>query len=88
MPPVENLTPGAYTPGMNLNVSHFLSEESMSEPRILIYHEWLMNGIIATASLIGFGVFFKIMNPIPMPFMSFQKSIVDLNPFSTALCLS
>ena len=42
MPPVENLTPGAYTPGMNLNVSHFLSEESMSEPRILIYYEWLL----------------------------------------------
>ena len=42
MPPVENLTPGASSSGMNLNVSHFLNEESMSEPRILIYHEWLL----------------------------------------------
>ena len=42
MPPVENLTPGAFGSGMNLNVSHFLSEESMSEPRVLIYHEWLL----------------------------------------------
>ena len=41
----------------------------------------LMNGI-------GFGVFFKNMNPIQMPFMSFQKCIVDRNPLSTALCLS
>ena len=40
MPPVQDLPPGAsnYT----LNVSHFLNEESMSEPRILIYHEWLL----------------------------------------------
>ena len=42
MPPVENLTPGASSSGMNLNVSHFLNEESMSEPRTLIYHEWLL----------------------------------------------
>ena len=40
MPPVQDLTPGAS--GHNLNVSHFLSEESMSEPRILIYREWLL----------------------------------------------
>ena len=40
MPPVQDLTPGAS--GHNLNVSHFLSEESMSEPRILIYRERLL----------------------------------------------
>ena len=40
IPPVQDLTPGAS--GQDLNVTHFLSEESMSEPRILIYHEWLL----------------------------------------------
>ena len=89
MPPVENLTPGASSSGMNLNVSHFLNEESMSEPRILIYHEWLLAHEWHHCHCISdraFGVFYRIMNRIQMLFMSFQKSIVDLNPLSTALC--
>ena len=40
MPPVQNLVPGAS--GSTPIVIHYLSEESMSEPRILLYHEWLL----------------------------------------------
>ena len=40
VPPVQNLAPDAS--GQDLNVTHYLSEESMSEPRILMYHEWLL----------------------------------------------
>ena len=41
MPPVQDLVPTAsHRPP---RVTCFLREESMSEPRILLYHEWLLS---------------------------------------------
>ena len=85
MPPVQDMTPAAS--GQNLNVTHFLSEESMSEPRILIYHEWLLAHEWHNLHCIS-GRVWCILQEYEPPYMSFQKSIVDPNPLSTALCLN
>ena len=47
----------------------------MSEPRFLVYHEWLLvnQWHRIWGILIGFGLFFRSMSPIQTPFMNSLK---------------
>ena len=81
MPPVEDLIPISTTKPQGITC--FLSEESMSEPRIwfIMNGLWPIRGITYGAFLMGFGLTFESMNPIlQMPLMNSLKSIVGLNP--------
>ena len=80
MPSVEGLIPPAST--RTLRTCCFLHEESMSEPRIMVYHEWLLANQCHHVHCISdrVGVSSKNQRYTPTPFMSFQRFIVGENP--------
>ena len=80
MPPFQDLIPiSSHRPH---GVTCFFSEESISEPTILLYHEWLLSNqwhyIWGISDRVW--LFSQSMSPIQTPFMSSLRFTVGLNP--------